>query len=163
MDKHNYKLFKKGEEVDPYSVDWKKIRQNAFPYRVRQEPGPKNSLGIIKFDFYNKHSVYFHDTPSKSLFGVDVRAYSHGCMRTQNPVDLAKIILERDEYRNKFNEVIPDSLDSIFARNENYEIKLLSPVPIYVEYQSATRKGLGIALFLDIYGRDEEYLGLIRE
>lgn len=163
MDKHNYKLFKKGEEVDPYSVDWKKIRQNAFPYKVRQEPGPKNSLGIIKFDFYNKHSVYFHDTPSKSLFGVDVRAYSHGCMRTQNPVDLARVILERDEYRNEFNEVISDTLDSLFARNENYEIKLLAPVPIYIEYQSATRKDLEMALYIDIYGRDEEYLKIIRE
>lgn len=163
MDKHNYKLLKKGEEVDPYSVDWSKIRQNSFPYKVRQEPGPKNSLGIIKFDFYNEHSVYFHDTPSKSLFGVDVRAYSHGCMRTQNPVELAKLILERDEYRDKFNEVIVDSLDSIFARGVNHEIKLLSPIPIFIEYQSASRKGDEMALYLDIYGRDEEYLKIMRE
>lgn len=163
MDKHNYKLLKKGEIVDHYSVDWSKIRQNSFPYKVRQEPGPKNSLGIVKFDFYNEHSVYFHDTPSKSLFGVDVRAYSHGCMRTQNPVDLAKVILERDEYRDKFNEVIVDSLDSIFARGINHEIKLLSPIPIFIEYQSATRKGLDMALYLDIYGRDEEYLKIMRE
>lgn len=163
MAKHNYKLLKKGEEVDPYSVNWSKIRQNSFPYKVRQEPGPKNSLGIIKFDFYNEHSVYFHDTPSKSLFGVDVRAYSHGCMRTQNPVDLAKVILERDEYRGKFNEVIADSLDSIFARGVNHEIKLLSPIPIFIEYQTATRSNVDLALYLDVYARDEEYLKIIRE
>jgi len=76
--KHNYKIYKSGEEVDPLTVNWKGIRQNAFPYKVVQDPGRANSLGVIKFDFYNEHSVYFHDTPSKGLFGADVRAYSHG-------------------------------------------------------------------------------------
>ena len=161
--KHNYKLLKNKEEVDPYSVNWSKVRQNAFRYKIRQEPGPKNSLGIVKFDFYNKHSVYFHDTPSKSLFGVDVRAYSHGCMRTQNPVDLAKAILERDEYRNKLNEMTIDSLDTLFARGENYELKLLDPVPIYIEYLSVTRVSNNMQMYLDIYGRDEEYIKIMRE
>ncbi|MBL1279579.1 MAG: L,D-transpeptidase family protein [Fluviicola sp.] len=161
--KHNYVLLKKDEEVDPFSVDWSKVRENSFYYKVRQEPGPRNSLGIIKFDFYNKHSVYFHDTPSKSLFGVDVRAYSHGCMRTQNPVDLARAILERDEYRNKFNEMTLDSLDTLFARGENYELKLMKSIPIFIEYQSVVRKGDKMQMYIDIYGRDEEYLELMRE
>ena len=84
-------------------------------------------------------------------------------MRTQNPVDLAKVILERDEYRGKFNEVIADSLDSIFARGVNHEIKLLSPIPIFIEYQTATRSNVDLALYLDVYARDEEYLKIIRE
>lgn len=161
--KNNYKVYRKGELVDPYSVNWKSIKQNAFPYKIVQDPGPKNSLGVLKFDFYNVHSVYFHDTPAKALFGADVRAYSHGCMRTQNPIDLAKIVLERDLYRNIQNEMIPDSLDSLLARGNNYEIKLLDPIPIFVEYQTVTRdKNENMVIHIDIYGRDEEYLKIMR-
>lgn len=161
--KNNYKIYRKGELIDPYSVNWKSIRQNSFPYKVVQEPGPKNSLGVLKFDFYNDHSVYFHDTPAKALFGTDVRAYSHGCMRTQNPIDLAKVILERDLYRNKQNEMIPDSLDSLLARGKNYEIKLLDPIPIFVEYHTVTRgKNDEMVIHIDIYGRDEEFLKIMR-
>lgn len=163
LEKHNYKLFKKDEEINPYDVNWKKIRQNAFPYKVQQQPGPKNSLGIIKFDFYNTHSVYFHDTPSKGLFGADVRAYSHGCMRTQNPVDLARLILERDETKRKKNDLIADSLDSLLVLEENYEIKLIDPIPIFIEYVSVVRDGERMIIYLDIYGRDEEYIKIMNE
>jgi murein L,D-transpeptidase YcbB/YkuD len=84
-------------------------------------------------------------------------------MRTQNPVDLARIILQNDKYRNRFNNVISDSLDSIFARSVNHEVKLLSPVPIFIEYQSVSRDKEDMVIYLDIYGRDEEYLSIMRE
>lgn len=163
--KHNYKIYKSGEEVDPSTVDWKSIRQNAFPYKVVQDPGRANSLGVIKFDFYNEHSVYFHDTPSKGLFGADVRAYSHGCMRTQHPVDLAKEILHRDSLRFKGNEMIPDSLDSILDRKTdfNYAIQLLDPIPIFIDYVSVARDKDRMVVHVDIYGRDEEYLKIMRQ
>lgn len=163
--KHNYKIYKSGEEVDPLTVDWKSIRQNAFPYKVVQDPGRANSLGVIKFDFYNEHSVYFHDTPSKGLFGADVRAYSHGCMRTQHPVDLAKVILSRDSIPYRGNEMIPDSLDSILARKAdfNYGIKLVDPIPIFVDYVSVARDKDRMIVHIDIYGRDEEYLKIMRQ
>ncbi len=165
LGKHNYKIYKSGEEVDPSTVDWKSIRQNAFPYKVVQDPGRANSLGVIKFDFYNEHSVYFHDTPSKGLFGADVRAYSHGCMRTQHPVDLAKEILHRDSTRYKGNEMIPDSLDSILARKTdfNFGIKLVDPIPIYVDYVTVAREKDRMVVHIDIYGRDEEYLKIMRQ
>ncbi|MDX2361298.1 MAG: L,D-transpeptidase family protein [Crocinitomicaceae bacterium] len=165
LEKHNYKIFKKdGEEVDPLTVDWKNIRQNSFPYKVRQEPGPTNSLGVIKFDFWNSHSVYFHDTPAKSLFGVDVRAYSHGCMRTQNPIDLARTILHYDSISPwKVNEMRPDSLDTLLARAENYEIKLIEQIPIFIEYQTVVRNGMQMSMHIDVYARDEEYLKLLRQ
>lgn len=162
LQKHNYKIYKKGELVDPATVNWSKIRENNFPYKVVQDPGKSNSLGIIKFDFPNAHSVYFHDTPSKSLFSADVRAYSHGCMRTQNPVDLARKIIERDQLPMKENELIVDSLDSIMAREKNYTIRLLDPIPIFVEYQTVTRKANDMVIHIDIYGRDEEYLKIMR-
>ncbi len=163
--KHNYKIYKNGVEVDPSTVNWKSIRQNAFPYKVVQSPGPKNSLGILKFDFYNEHSVYFHDTPAKALFGVDVRAYSHGCMRTQNPIDLAKKILHYDSISPwKYNKMRPDSLDTLLGRKENYEISLMDPIPIFVEYQTVTRDPENkMVVYIDIYGRDEEYLKIMRE
>ena len=170
LEKHNYKILKNGEEVDPYTVNWKSIRQNAFPYKVRQEPGARNSLGVIKFDFYNEHSVYFHDTPSKSLFGVDVRAYSHGCMRTQYPVELARRVLEFDSLSpRRVNVMRPDSLDSLIDLGRdtssvfNYQIKLIEPIPIFIEYMSVTRdENDEMVVYLDIYGRDEEYLELLR-
>ncbi|MFT6283092.1 MAG: murein L,D-transpeptidase YcbB/YkuD [Salibacteraceae bacterium] len=160
---HDYKLLKKGEEVDPLTVDWKSIRQNAFPYRIQQQPGPRNSLGVIKFDFYNEHSVYFHDTPSKGLFGADVRAYSHGCMRTQNPVALAKAILDFDSIPYRRNDVISDTLDSLLARSTNIEVGLLERVPIYIDYVTVARLNQRMVTYLDIYGRDEEYLRIMRE
>ena len=163
LEEHNYKVFKNEEEVDPYSVSWSSIRQNAFPFKIRQEPGPGNALGLIKFVFNNAFSVYFHDTPSKSLFNVDVRAYSHGCMRTQNPVDLAKAILERDKRGRRFNRTIPDSLDTLLGRKENYDIKILDPVPIFIEYQTVTRFNDKMITYIDIYGRDEEYLKILRQ
>lgn len=163
LEEHNYKVFKNEEEVDPYSVSWSSIRQNAFPFKIRQEPGPGNALGLIKFVFNNAFSVYFHDTPSKSLFNVDVRAYSHGCMRTQNPVDLAKAILERDKRGRRFNRTIPDSLDNLLGRKENYDIKILDPVPIFIEYQTVTRFNDKMITYIDIYGRDEEYLKILRQ
>ena len=159
--KHHYKIYKDKKEVDPNTVNWGKIRENSFPYKVVQEPGKHNSLGVLKFDFNNSHSVYFHDTPSKALFGVDVRAYSHGCMRTQYPADLAKVILERDEYNNKFNEMIPDSLDTLLGRGNNFEIRLLDPIPIFVEYRTVTRANNQMKMHIDIYGRDEEYIKIL--
>jgi len=161
--KHNYKLLKDGQEVDPHSVEWSSIRQNAFPFKIRQEPGRGNALGLIKFVFNNAYSVYFHDTPSKSLFNVDVRAYSHGCMRTQYPVTLAKAILKRDKLGRRLNRTIPDSLDTLLGRKENYNIKVLDPVPIFIEYQTVTRVDTKMITYIDIYGRDEQYLKILRE
>lgn len=161
--KHDYKLYKKKEEIDPSTVNWKAIRQDAFPYRVQQQPGPRNSLGILKFDFPNEHSVYFHDTPSKGLFGADVRAYSHGCMRTQNPIDLAKAILDFDSVPYRRNDVISDTLDSLIARANHIDIRLVSPIPIYVDYVTVAAVSGRMVIFLDIYGRDEEYLKIMHE
>ncbi len=163
FERHNYKIYRKEELVDPLTVNWKGIAQNSFPYRVVQDPGQGNSLGVIKFDFPNKYSVYFHDTPSKSLFSADVRAYSHGCMRTQYPVELARKILERDEQGRKLNEVISDSLDSIMARGKNYTIRLLDPIPIFVEYITVSRNKERMITHIDIYGRDEEYLKIMMD
>ncbi len=152
--KNHYKLFKKDVEVDPYSVNWKKIPENTFPYKVRQEPGTWNSLGIIKFEFSNPFGVYVHDTPSKGLFGTDVRSYSHGCIRCNLPDSLARFILRRDDQR-----ITCDSLDSMIYKEQHRSIRLKSSVPIKVDYITVAAGLDGKLVFHpDIYGRDAAYL-----
>lgn len=168
--KHNYKVYRGDRLIDPYSVNWRKYSIRSFPFKIIQDPGPKNSLGIIKFDFHNEHSVYFHDTPAKSLFSLPVRAFSHGCMRTQDPVELGKLILLKDSISpRKFNPMRPDSLDSLLFNmpdtitfeDRHMEIKLIDPIPIFVEYETVVREGEKMIMHIDIYGRDEEYLEIM--
>ncbi len=161
--RNNFKLYRNDKEVNPYSVNWSRIKKNSFPYEVIQQPGPENSLGIIKFEFQNSFSVYVHDTPTKYLFTTDVRSYSHGCMRCQDPVDLAKTILDYDSIGKKRNDITSDSLDSLLTLGENYSIKLKDPVPIYVEYNTVYADREKFIFYLDIYKRDEEYLKIIHE
>ena len=158
--KHNYRIYRNDLEIDPLTVNWKKIKENSFPYVVKQDPGPKNSLGMIKFDMPNNQSIYIHDTPSKGLFSTKTRSYSHGCMRCNKPFELAKAILERDEINKKFNPIIADSLDSIVARGENYEIPLMNYIPVIMEYRTVVVQGNQVKIFTDIYGREAEYIEL---
>lgn len=155
--KNNYKIFKDGDRIDPSKVDWSKIGRNTFPYRVRQDGGSYNSLGLVKLLFPNEHSVYIHDTPSKRFFEKAVRSYSHGCIRCQNPLELAGYILERDE--NLYNR---DSLDTLIKRRIQKTIPLNNPFPVYVDYISVgTDSTNAIVFYLNIYGKDEEWLSLL--
>lgn len=157
--KHHYKLFKGGEELDPYTVNWKRIPDKTFPYRVRQEPGTFNSLGIVKFEFSNPYGVYVHDTPQKGLFGTDVRSYSHGCIRCNLPDSLARFILRRDDQR-----ITADSLDSMLFKEQHRAIRLKKSIPIKVDYITASCDDTGkVILHPDIYGRDETYLQWLKK
>lgn len=152
--KRGYKVFKDGQQVDPHSVDWSQVKQGNFGYRVRQDAGGGNSLGRIKFMFPNEHAVFIHDTPSKGLFGNDVRAYSHGCIRLHQPYELAKEVLRSDE-----NAFVADSLDSVIGRGIQRAIELKEPFEVFIEYYTASGDSSANILFHpDIYGRDEKYL-----
>lgn len=154
FEKNDMVLLKNGDTINPYKVNWSKIKENSFPYKVVQQPGPKNSLGIIKFEFHNKYDVYFHDTPSKGLFNTTARAYSHGCMRTENPIDLAKIVLELDN-----NKITPEQLDSlIITENTKYPIALRKRIPIYIQYNSVIVENGKTKILRDVYLRDEKFL-----
>ena len=158
--KHNYKIYKeKNVEIDPHTVSWK--RKSNFPYILIQQPGVENSLGLIKFEFVNKFNVYVHDTPSKTLFRNPVRSYSHGCMRCENPIELAKIVLDYDKVGKKNNIITRDSLDSIISRGRNYPIALQRSFPIFVYYQTVVAYRDQLLFQLDIYDRDQEYLDLL--
>jgi murein L,D-transpeptidase YcbB/YkuD len=80
--------------VDPFMVNWATVSANDI--QLRQPPGERNALGVIKFMFPNKYAVYLHDTPSKALFANDYRAYSHGCMRVMNPWDFADVLFTQE-------------------------------------------------------------------
>ncbi len=83
-------------EIDPYSVDWNAIK-GKFPYRIVQQPGKKNALGVVKFMFPNKFNIYLHDTPSRQLFAKTGRAFSHGCIRVSKPMDFAEKLFGLDQ------------------------------------------------------------------
>jgi murein L,D-transpeptidase YcbB/YkuD len=154
--KNEYKIFRGDKEVDPHTVNWKKYKEKNFPFRVRQEPGEKNALGVVKFEFSNKYGVYLHDTPSKGFFKRDIRAFSHGCVRCDMPDSLARFILSRDDKRQKMTR---DSLDTLIARKEQFTILLRKPIPIHLDYITVSTNEKGLLLYYpDIYLRDEKYL-----
>jgi murein L,D-transpeptidase YcbB/YkuD len=103
-----------GQVLDPSSIDWTVVNIHHFPYRIRQRPGAKNALGRVKFVFPNEHSVYLHDTPSYALFDRAERAFSHGCVRVEKPLELAARLLQdpqgepwTPEQRKSFNRANP--------------------------------------------------------
>jgi len=91
----NYRFYNSaGREVDPHDINWAKYTGMTLPYRVVQMPGPYNAMGQVKFMFPNSHAVYLHDTPSKALFSRTSRAFSAGCIRVKEPLELARILLD---------------------------------------------------------------------
>jgi len=86
-----------GNEIDPKTVNWSRVRKKNFPYKFRQEPGPGNPLGRIKFIFPNECEIYLHDTPTRHLFGRPRRDFSHGCIRIEKPMELATYLLKNEE------------------------------------------------------------------
>ena len=137
-------------KVDPRTIDWNTLSKDDFPYRLRQDPGPANALGRIKFYLPNRYNVYLHDTPNKSLFSQTVRCFSHGCIRLEKPFDLAVYLLK--DQPDWTQQRIIETLD----REKNHKITLTTPVPIYVVYWTAWVDAHGTIHFRDdVYSRDE--------
>jgi murein L,D-transpeptidase YcbB/YkuD len=138
-------------EIDPQTIDWSQVSAKNFPYRFRQAPGAKNLLGRVKFMLPNQFNVYLHDTPSKSLFSRAVRAFSHGCIRIEKPIEMAEYVLRGDE---KWDH--KKILDAIKKGRER-TVQLPEPIPVYLLYCTAWANEDGIIQFRnDIYGRDKE-------
>ena len=117
--------------------------------RYRQQPGAGNALGQIKLVMPNPYNVYLHDTPSKALFDTDVRAYSHGCIRMQDPFGLAETLLAGNDGWNRAR------IDAVVAGGQTTQVRLAQPLPVYVAYFTIAAEGGGeLATFPDIYGRD---------
>ncbi len=139
----------KGRTVDPATVQWSRYPGRPFPYRIRQEPGPDNALGRIKFMFPNDHLVYLHDTPSKALFEPAERAFSSGCIRVQKPFELAELLLN-DPVKWGARQ-IGDLVESKRTRTVN----LPEPVPVLLLYWTVAVGEDGTVSFKpDLYERD---------
>jgi len=149
---HLVLLDSKGNLVPTSKLDMKNLSASRFPYIVRQEPGPWNALGEIKFMFPNKYDIYLHDTPSKSLFSRGSRAYSHGCIRVSKPKDLAVKLLEGTEYDRK-------KIDEVIATQETTRVLLPEPIDILLMYWTSGIDINGKLFFVpDIYERDQAVL-----
>jgi murein L,D-transpeptidase YcbB/YkuD len=154
--KHNLRIQSGGRDIDPGAVDWSKTDIRKF--HVYQPPGGGNVLGVVKFRFPNKHDVYMHDTPSKSLFKSAVRTFSHGCMRVQNPVRLAELVLAEDR------RMSPETVRTLTLKDapQNNQLNLARQIPVHITYftVSVDEKGK-VSSFTDLYGHEERIsLGL---
>jgi murein L,D-transpeptidase YcbB/YkuD len=120
----------KAREIDPASVDWRRVR-TPLPYRLRQDPGPWNALGRIKFMFPNGFDVYLHDTPSRELFAQAERSFSSGCIRLQQPLALAAWLLAGNP------KWTPEQLQAALDSGQTQTVSLREPVPVYLLYWTA--------------------------
>ncbi len=135
--------------VDPAGVDWQRVPTKPFPYYFVQQPGPLNALGQIKFMFPNRFDVYLHDTPSRELFGRAERSFSSGCVRVQDPLALATLLLGWDQGWTGAE------VDAAIASRERRVVTLKSPIPIHIQYATAWVERDGTVQFRrDIYKRD---------
>jgi murein L,D-transpeptidase YcbB/YkuD len=128
--------------LDPSKIDWHAVADGTLQVRVRELPGPANSMGRVKFGFPNAYDIYLHDTPVKELFAQDDRDLSHGCIRLQDAERLARWMLGHD----------PETASNAPEQN----VPLPTPVPIYVTYLTAQASNGQLSFVDDIYGRDTQ-------
>jgi murein L,D-transpeptidase YcbB/YkuD len=132
--------------LDPSEIDWHAVAAGTFQVRVRQLPGPANSMGRVKFGFPNAYDIYLHDTPMKQLFAQDDRTISHGCIRLEDAERLAGWMMGRDPQAE--------------SKAPEQNVTLPTPVPIYVTYLTAQAHDGQLSFVDDIYGRDQQIAAL---
>ena len=153
LEQQKIKIFKdwseNAVEIDPETIAWNKIDPGNFTYKLRQEPGPRNVLGQMKFIFPNKFAVYLHDTPNRSLFKKNNRDFSSGCIRVEEPFSLAAYLLQDDPSwtRERLMETIENKTPQI--------IGFKRPITVHLQYWTAWVDETGRLNFRhDIYDRD---------
>ncbi len=136
--------------LDPLEIDWEKFSSRYLPYRFRQDPSPTNALGQVKFMFPNHQSIYIHDTPGKELFKKESRSFSSGCVRVEEPLRLAQLLLEDQQWDR---QRITDAIDT----QKRQVIVMKKPVPVYLVYYTAWADENDNTLNFrnDIYDRDQ--------
>jgi murein L,D-transpeptidase YcbB/YkuD len=148
------KEIKPGMDADPDYLEKHDMEWNDG--NVRQRPGPKNSLGLVKFMFPNQNNIYLHDSPAKSLFTKEERAFSHGCVRVQKARELAQEILKGDK---KWNA---SKIDQAMKAGKEQHYTLDRKIPVYIAYFTAIADKDGrVAFFDDVYGRDARLARLL--
>ncbi len=138
-----------GRKINRSAVNFGNYTARTFPYSMRQPPSEGNALGLVKFMFPNKYNIYLHDTPAKSLFARDVRAFSHGCVRLADPFDFAYALLaaQSDDPEGVFKTAL--------RTGREQRINLVNPVPVHIIYRTAVTNARGHTEYrADVYGRD---------
>lgn len=146
-----YRVFDKaGNTVNPADIDWNSVSARAFPYRLRQAPGPSNALGQVKIMFPNAYNVYLHDTPDRALFDAEQRLFSSGCIRVKEPLNLVEWLLQdtKDWDRVKIDAVVASGIET--------RVTLTAPIPVHVVYFTvvADETCQRARYLTDVYGRD---------
>jgi len=145
-------------EVDPATIDWSKIGPDKLNYSFRQDYGPGNALGRIKFMFPNKFDIYLHDTPERHLFKRTRRTFSHGCIRIARPIDLAEYLLKNEngwDHKKILAEI---------GKGKRQILKLSRPIDVHILYLTAWTDSQGDVQFRnDIYEGDEALLHALNE
>lgn len=144
-----------GVEIAPQSIDWSQVSKKQIGrYKLRQDPGEWNALGVVKFVFPNKYSIYMHDTPGRNLFEKSDRAFSHGCIRLGAPNRLAEFLLAGNEKGWTLEKI-----SRLIETNKRKIISLKPPVPVHLVYQTAwVDKDEVIHFSKDLYGRDQQLI-----
>jgi L,D-transpeptidase YcbB len=153
LDSQNMEMLSGGKVINAAAIDWTTTNINNFS--IRQKPGPGNALGKIKFLFPNEHNVYLHDTPSKSLFSRAFRAYSHGCVRVQNPLEFAGALVATNP------ELSQASLEDLFGPKEKW-VTLQNKIPVHLMYFTLRVDEDGtIRSYGDVYGHNKKLIELL--
>lgn len=153
----NMKVLKGNAEVDPQNIDWSKLSRSNFPYTIRQDPGPTNALGAVKFMFPNKYNIYIHDTPSKELFNRPDRAFSSGCIRLNKPMAFVNYLLTD----------IPDwdteKVQATMKAGNDKTVMLKKPLNVHILYLTAWADESGVQFRNDVYQRDAAVIEALAE
>ncbi|HTN06220.1 L,D-transpeptidase family protein [Agriterribacter sp.] len=151
LDKQNLMVVDKNDSIiDPHTINWFRLNKNYFPYLLKQREGDDNSLGVIKFNFRNKYSVYLHDTNARWLFSKTNRALSHGCVRVQQWDKLSKYLVKNDSLRYK-----PDTLAAWMKRKEKHTVNFSQKIPIFIRYITCEARDGRLVFFDDVYAEDK--------
>lgn len=143
-----------GKIVDPTTIDWQSYSKGV-PYTFRQEPGPNNALGRIKFIFPNEHFVFLHDTPSRGLFDRAERAFSSGCIRVEDPIRFAEVLTKLDNQPNWDEPALQEVLDT----RKTQRVLMKTPLPVLILYLTASMDtGNRVRFLRDVYERDTKLL-----
>lgn len=150
LKKHNYQVIdNNGKLIKNSTIDWKKFTPEDFPYILRQREGSENTMGVIKFVFPNNYGVYLHDTNARRLFSKSDRALSHGCIRVQKAVDLAKYLAKDDD-----TYVDAADLEQYLMVQKRLEVKVVKPIPVHLNYFTIQPQGDSVIFFRDLYRSD---------
>jgi murein L,D-transpeptidase YcbB/YkuD len=150
LSKENLMVVDRNDSVlDPRKINWRRLNKNHFPYQIKQREGDDNSLGVIKFNFRNKYSVYLHDTNVRWMFGKSNRALSHGCVRVKEWEKFADFLIRNDSLKYP-----ADTLKAWVARQEKHVISGFHKLPLFIRYFSCEGKDGKIRFYEDIYDED---------